>query len=75
MPPETGLYAGLGAIIGYAILGSSRQLLVGPNSTVAILSFSTVGAISTTDDPVDRPDVRWQGCRCRTCRPFPWAER
>lgn len=53
MPPETGLYAGLGAIVGYAIFGTSRQLFVGPSSTVAILSLSTVGVIATADNAVE----------------------
>jgi high affinity sulfate transporter 1 len=53
MPPETGLYAALGAIVAYAIFGTSKQLFVGPSSTVAILSLSTVGAIATTDNVVD----------------------
>lgn len=50
MPAETGLYAGLGAIVGYAIFGTSRQLVVGPSSTVAILSASTVAAVTTASD-------------------------
>lgn len=53
MPPETGLYAALGAIVAYAIFGTSRQLFVGPSSTVAILSLSTVGAVATTDNVID----------------------
>lgn len=44
MPPETGLYAGLGAIIGYAIFGRSRQMFAGPSSTIAVLSAATVAA-------------------------------
>jgi len=46
MPPETGLYAGLTAVVGYAIFGSSRQLFVGPSSTVAILSASVVALVA-----------------------------
>ena len=40
MPPETGLYAALVAPLAYAIFGTSRQLNVGPSSTVAVLSSS-----------------------------------
>ncbi len=50
MPAETGLYAGLGAIVGYAIFGTSRQMFVGPSSTVAILSASTIAAVATASD-------------------------
>ena len=46
MPAETGLYAALGAFVGYAIFATSRQLTVGPSSTVAILSASTVAAVA-----------------------------
>ena len=38
MPPETGLYAALVAPLAYAVFGTSRQLDVGPSSTVAVLS-------------------------------------
>lgn len=50
MPPETGLYAGLGAIVAYAVFGTSRQMFVGPSSTVAILSASTVAAVATASE-------------------------
>jgi high affinity sulfate transporter 1 len=52
MPPETGLYAALVAPIAYAIFGTSRQLNVGPSSTVAVLSFSIVGGLAAgSSDP------------------------
>ena len=50
MPAETGLYAGVAAIVGYAVFASSRQLFVGPSSTVAILSAATVSLVATGDD-------------------------
>ena len=53
MPAEAGLYAALGAIVGYALFGTSRQLFVGPSSTVAILSAGTVAAVATGDDWAD----------------------
>jgi len=52
MPPETGLYAALVAPLAYAIFGTSRQLNVGPSSTVAVLSFSIVGGLAAgSTDP------------------------
>ena len=51
MPPETGLYAALVAPLAYAIFGTSRQLNVGPSSTVAVLSFSIVGGLAAGSDP------------------------
>jgi high affinity sulfate transporter 1 len=43
MPPEYGLYAAPLALLGYAIFGTSRQMNVGPSSTVAALSFIMTG--------------------------------
>ena len=51
MPPETGLYAALVAPLAYAIFGTSRQLDVGPSSTVAVLSFSVIGGVAAGSDP------------------------
>jgi SulP family sulfate permease len=45
VPPQAGLYAAPLALIGYAIFGTSRQLFVGPSSTVAIVSASVVGGL------------------------------
>ncbi|WP_254525966.1 SulP family inorganic anion transporter [Natrinema caseinilyticum] len=46
LPPETGLYAGLMAAIAYLFLGTSRQVMVGPTSALAILLASGVGAVA-----------------------------
>jgi high affinity sulfate transporter 1 len=45
MPPEYGLYAAPLALLGYAIFGTSKQLNVGPSSTVAALSFSVIAGL------------------------------
>lgn len=44
VPPVVGLYAAAPALVLYAILGSSRQLMVGPMAATAALSASIVGA-------------------------------
>jgi len=49
MPAETGLYAALVAPLAYAIFGTSRQLNVGPSSTVAVLSFAVVAPLAGSD--------------------------
>jgi len=51
MPPETGLYAALVAPLAYAIFGTSRQLNVGPSSTVAVLSFSIIASLAAGSEP------------------------
>jgi high affinity sulfate transporter 1 len=51
-PVETGLYAVPVALLAYALLGSSRQLVVGPVSTVSVLSGSllaTFGVAGTAE--------------------------
>jgi SulP family sulfate permease len=50
VPPEAGLYAAPLALLGYAIFGTSKQLFVGPSSTVAIVSASVVGGIVAGSD-------------------------
>ena len=52
VPVEVGLYAVPLALLAYAVLGSSPQLIVGPASTVAIVSGSLVADISR-DNPQD----------------------
>lgn len=43
--PVVGLYASPGALVLYAALGSSRQLIVGPMAAAAVLSAATVAAL------------------------------
>ena len=52
VPVQVGLYAVPLALIAYAVLGSSPQLIVGPASTVAIVSGSLVADIAR-DNPQD----------------------
>ena len=44
--PVVGLYAVPGALILYAVLGSSRELVVGPGAAAAALSAATVGEVA-----------------------------
>src|SRR5215472_14321005 len=50
LPPVTGLYCYVVAGIVYALLGTSRQLAVGPSSALAIVIASSVAAMGG-DDP------------------------
>ena len=49
LPPSTGLWASLPALVLYAILGSSRLLSVGPESSVALMTAAVVGPIAASD--------------------------
>lgn len=48
VPPQYGLYCAPLALIAYAIFGGSRRLVVGPSSTVAIVSASVVAPLAAT---------------------------
>ncbi|MEM9546327.1 MAG: solute carrier family 26 protein [Bacteroidota bacterium] len=48
MPPIYGLYASIIPLILYAILGTSRQLAVGPVAMVALLIAAGVGTLADT---------------------------
>jgi high affinity sulfate transporter 1 len=45
LPPEVGLYSAMVACLVYLIFGTSRQLSIGPTSTLSILVGSTLGAL------------------------------
>lgn len=45
LPPETGLWACVGAMVVYGLLGTSRLLSVGPESTTALMTAAAIGAI------------------------------
>ena len=46
VPPVRGLYAACAGLLLYALLGTSRQLNVGPSSGVAILSAATIAPLA-----------------------------
>lgn len=46
MPPETAFYAAPVALLAYAALGSSRQLVVAVSSAIAIMSAATIGEMA-----------------------------
>ena len=49
VPVQVGLYAVPVALVAYAIFGSSRQLVLGPVSTVSVMSGSLVAAQKPVD--------------------------
>jgi sulfate permease, SulP family len=46
VPPIMGLYTIVPALLAYALLGTSRQLVVGPDTATGLASAVTVGAIA-----------------------------
>src|SRR3954462_14404496 len=49
LPPQVGIYGYMLGGIGYAVLGSSRQLSVGPTSAISLMIAGTVGALAGGD--------------------------
>ena len=49
LPPITGLWAAVAPLVTYAILGSSRQLSVGPESSTALMTATAVGVLVAGD--------------------------
>jgi SulP family sulfate permease len=47
VPPIMGLYTIVPALLAYAVLGTSRQLVVGPDTATGLISALTVGAIAS----------------------------
>lgn len=48
LPPETGLYATILALIGYAIFGPSRQLIVGPDAATMTILAASLAQLAVT---------------------------
>jgi high affinity sulfate transporter 1 len=49
LPPVAGLWAVVGAALVYAVIGASRQLSVGPESTTALLTAAAIGPLAAGD--------------------------
>ncbi len=49
--PVVGLYTAIGALIGAAIFGSSRRLMIGPESSSALLVAATVAPLAAGSGP------------------------
>jgi high affinity sulfate transporter 1 len=49
LPPQVGIYGYLLGGLGYALIGSSRQLAVGPTSAISLMIAVTVGEMAGGD--------------------------
>jgi sulfate permease, SulP family len=49
LPPQVGVYGYLLGGLGYALLGSSRQLAIGPTSAISLMIAGTVGMMADGD--------------------------
>ena len=51
LPPVTGLYTTLACLVGYALMGPSRVLVLGPDSAVSPLIFAAIAPLAVAGDP------------------------
>src|SRR5947199_112826 len=52
LPPVTGLYTTVACLVGYAIFGPSRVLVLGPDSSISPLIFAAIAPLVVAgDDP------------------------
>ena len=49
LPPQVGIYGYLLGGLGYALLGSSRQLAIGPTSAISLMIAATVAGMANGD--------------------------
>ncbi len=49
--PVVGLYTAIGALVGYALFGSSRRLMLGPESSSALLAAAAVAPVAAGGSP------------------------
>ncbi|MCI0686442.1 MAG: sulfate permease [Sporichthyaceae bacterium] len=49
LPPQSGLFATFAALLAYALLGTSRQLIVSPTSSTAAISAALVAPLAMGD--------------------------
>jgi high affinity sulfate transporter 1 len=49
LPPQVGIYGYMLGGLGYALLGSSRQMAVGPTSAISLMIGATVAAMAEGD--------------------------
>ena len=51
LPAVTGLYTTIACLVGYAIFGPSRVLVLGPDSSVSPLIFAAIAPLIVAEDP------------------------
>lgn len=49
LAPVAGLYAAIGAMVGYALFGSSRQAILGPDASLPLLMMAAIAPLAAGD--------------------------
>jgi sulfate permease, SulP family len=70
VPSIMGLYTIIPPLIVYAVLGTSRVLVVGPDTATGLISALTVGAVAGTAhfDTLTSTLAKRRSCRCQRRR-------
>ena len=61
LPPVTGLYTTIACLVVYALLGPSRVLVLGPDSSVSPLIFAAITPLLVANDTGQRHRA-WPAC-------------
>jgi len=51
LPPVTGLYTTIACLLGYALFGPSRVLVLGPDSSISPLILAAIAPLAVSGDP------------------------
>lgn len=51
LAPIAGLYAAMGAMLGYAVFGTSRQAVLGPDASLPLMMMAAVSPLAGGDPP------------------------
>src|SRR3954453_23398493 len=51
LPPVTGLYTTVACLVGYALMGRARILVLGPDSAVSPMIFASIASVGVAGDP------------------------
>src|SRR5262249_45655964 len=69
LPPQVGVYGYLLGGLGYALLGASRQLAIGPTSAISLMVAGSVGAMPACNATQRVPAARLSSWRDFVCPP------
>jgi high affinity sulfate transporter 1 len=53
LPAVNGLYATIGCLLGYAVFGPSRILVLGPDASLGPMVFAAIAPLAVTGDPAE----------------------
>ena len=67
LPPVTGLYTSIGCLVGYAVFGPSKILVLGPDSSISPLIFAALLPLLAAGGDVHRAIASGRDARDHRC--------